>query len=221
VSTHGPEHEALLERLFLGELPADAPEAARLHACPGCRDQLERLERLQRDLAAVVGRERAEIAEARAQADAGDEDLVRRALAVERRGRRAWVLVLAAAAALLATFLLRRALSVEEPAGRAPEQMLGDDEPHEAPVEGHVQGTHGPFAWDLVVPPGARFVLSVYATDGQGKGKLLLGPLELSEPAWTPSPEEERVLPDQILLEGFVRRADNQRGPPVSRVSRR
>jgi len=221
VSPHGPEHEALLERLFLGELPADAPEAEPLRACPGCRDQLERLERLQKDLAAVVGRERAEIAEARAQADAGDEALVRGALAGARRRRRTWVLVLAAAAALLATFLLRRALSVEDPASQAPEPMLGDDGPDEVPVEGHVPGSHGPFAWDVVLPSGARFVLSVYATDGETKGKLLLGPLELSQPAWTPSPEEERALPDVILLEGFVRRADNQRGPADRRVSRR
>lgn len=227
MSLHGAQHEELLQRILVGDLPAGVSAARqRLRDCPECRAELERLRALDARLVAVVEQEHDDLGQARAGVTAADRERVRRALLGAQPARSAgaparprrvpkWGLFALAAGLLLmfgwaANAYLRpaeRAPEVLLDAGTIPCRMILDE-----------AGDYGEFSWRYDLQPQGYFTLEIRALDDDGVGEVVvLDVPPLFEPRWTPSPEQQRALPDRIYLE--VRAMDGTRGRVLERGS--
>jgi hypothetical protein len=223
-------------RIFLNEVDeTGTPARERLKDCPSCLRELERMRSLDAGLRAAVVQERSDLARARAEANAEDEQLVHRSLtrALAERGGpghgqrarrtpRFFALALAACVLLLfgwaASRLLRAPRSAE-----APEILLGGGEVECLTPRGELNGDYPAFSWSYALPPQWSFELTIRALEGGKGGKELLRESNLLEPRWTASPEVRRSLPDEIYWE-VTAHDDTGNAPPVTgwaRASRR
>jgi hypothetical protein len=128
---HTQEHEAVLERIVLGDLPRTSAQArALLDACKTCSERLQEYDLLEQELAGAGARERSDVAEAlqgdldpRAQRRIEDfvQHRVRAQVAFVRRGR---FVALALAASLFGVLAFR--LVQTEPVQPTQDVPLGE-----------------------------------------------------------------------------------------------
>lgn len=211
MNPHPSDHDELLARLLAGDVPAeDAAVRERLAACTQCRAELAAVRALEAELRASLGGSAAAFADARAASAPTDLALVRRTLEQvlsERRERaprpRRWLPVLLAAALLAALALAVRFLGgpAPEPVG---EILLSDGLVLDAPLG--IAGGYPEFRWHLAptdsgpatLPAEGHYELTISPYGPEGVGDPILDKLPLTEPRWTPTPEQLASLPQRI-----------------------
>ena len=181
------------------EAEALARLRAELGECSECRAALARLRGLDARLAALVRREREDLAASQSAVGQGDTQLVRATLARvqdQRRARRRAVLALAAGLilALSAGWWFTRASG--EP---VPELLLGGEIRCENPV-GHGADPRE-FRWKATLRPRTHFELRLFTVEDGRRAREHDRIPGLSEPRWTPSPEELQALPSPLIWE--------------------
>lgn len=124
MQAHDKEHESLLERILVGDLPRGAAQAvAQLRACAECRERLEGFDKLQASLERAGEEERAGVAQAgAAELPAKDarriEEFVSARVAAERaRSKTSRWIALALAASLVGVVAYRPVLPKPEDGG--------------------------------------------------------------------------------------------------------
>jgi len=200
MSEHAPEHEELLAVLLAGERTAEDPEvAARLRACPHCRERWDRLREAAAQVEQVGSERRALLAELQHVGPAAGEERVLatlQGLAGERapagrRPRRAFAW-LAAAALLVVSGWIARALLV----GREEPVTLGPTSFEDMAPRG-AAASFERFSWRYTGPEAESFALHIYAETDGPLGDALIDTL-LKETTWTPGAAEREKLPARI-----------------------
>lgn len=216
---HDASHEALLARILAG----DGAEHE-LGQCERCRRELEEARDADARARLALELEREVVEEARHSATRADRDhlsnlLERGRLSAARSRVRRLVLgvALVGAAALVALLTTRGPVSTPEVPRE--ELRLGDS------LACHVElrdGRYHAFAWEPVEEPEVSYELRLRALESGLAGEELLYREALSGARWEPTPEEERALPDELLMEvRAVSALGEDRGHGSSRVSRR
>ncbi len=208
MSQHSPEHEALLERLFLGEQSRDDSAARQVLAqCPECRVRWEELDHLTRSLDAAGEEEHVVLRQA---SSADSQDRVGRTIRgiareLPPRGPSRiapWpIMVVLAAGVILAI----SAWSWWEPEGDPPaEVFLGPQTIVCTSPVGEVE-SFAPFQWQGERLASGWYQLKIQGASPQSDFEWIED--RLSEPAWNPSDELLSRLPTSIWWE--VRRFDD------------
>lgn len=204
MNTHGPDHEARLQRLVCE--PAALP--AELSACPTCAERWRQLQATAAGLRDLAAEQRAVLAEASAARGAVGEDLVAglvRAGLREHRAprRRRWPWIALAAAAVIAAWL---SFGRGEPTVRTPPDIVLNARGF-APTGRGV--TKLDFVWPDERKPGESFIL------------CLLDPEDPIQPwrkvpcttnSWTPN---EAIAAEIRQRDHWLWRVDRVR-PPVA-----
>lgn len=181
-SVDGPdEREALLMDLLSGVRRSDDPEVQRAFAAdPSLREEFAALRALAGELEAVAPSVRQEVAQARAEASAGDrrraEAAIREGLGMPPRRRSVWPYALAAAAAVLVTAL---AWWLRMPASAPlPDRLHSGERVVVAPLR-HDQLAGG-FVFKTEPRAGCSYQVRIYGTGSE----LLLQSDELTGSSW-------------------------------------
>ena len=187
MSAHDPEHQELIDLVLAGQRdPAEPEVRERLAACAECRAELASLRAFDAELGAHMVGTRADLARAAAEANADEEERVRRtlteALADRRRHPRPLLLWLVAATVVLAGsaglwLALRPTAPVEEI------YLHGGSLLCTRPVCSVED--YDAFQWSGELPPLGRFELRIYSRAGGSLLKTILCP----EAQWVPTAE--------------------------------
>ncbi|MEQ1893061.1 MAG: hypothetical protein ABL998_10995 [Planctomycetota bacterium] len=196
---HDVAHEAALARVLAGE----AQEDSELLRCERCRSELQQARKAAALARAALDLERSVIEEARRTAgDAERNDLrnlLERGRRQERRQRslrRALGLVVACAAGLLLWLALRPSVPATTPQSRG-EVLLGGTLACRVEL---VAGRYDVFAWDSIGASAVEYRLRLRHSEA-GLAGAEIASHSLSEPYWRPTPEEERGLPEELVME--------------------
>jgi hypothetical protein len=205
LSTHGPDHEALLQRLTCE--PAALPD--QVSACPTCRERWRELQATAAGLRGLAAEQRAVLAEASAARGAVGEDLVAGLVrtGLRQRGavtRRRWPWLVLAAAMVIAVWLWS---GRSDPTGPTPPDIVlsGRFEPTGRGV------TDLGFRWPDDRRAGEAFVLY-----------LLDDPDDLLKPPWREIPCETNQWTPDVATAAAMRQRDHwmwrveRVGPPVA-----
>lgn len=186
---HTEEHEALLERVVVGDLSAADPQVQRqLAECADCRERLAGLQALVGELAGAGELEREVLAEAAHRPAPSEGARTLRALVLGRAGRRPErpalrriALAVSLAAGLVAAVFLYRAFV---PAHTG-DVLLGDDEiACDQPI-GDV-ADFATFSWRFALPLRGRFELRVWDDSSPEASRPLAEQVDLTESRWNP-----------------------------------
>jgi len=201
IPTHSDEHEQVLERAAVGDIERDDPGLTSLLAeCPECRDRMDGLVELEGLLGRAASEQRAILSGLDLEREVPGSDLVApfvRAKVEEQRRTIPW-LPLAAAAALVAT--TGGVWIAAQMAEQAPREQvyLGSRAIHFTGADGDVV-PFGTVRWQAdAMPRGGTYGIRIL--DARGTPIPGLDTRRLEQPEWTPSPEEEELLPDEFRL---------------------
>ena len=205
MTEHRSEHEVLLAELLGGERDAADPEvAARLAACPGCRERWSALQNVRAKLEGAEAARREHLGEVERGAPAPGEERIK--VTLERlarqephvRRRRGWLL--AAAAAVLIVGVYVAGLVLDRPDEPGP-SWLGSGRFHPIAPQGEVE-RFDRFEWTYD-GEAAAYNLLIYAED-DGKRDLLREIPRWKDTRWTPDAEFVRALPQRIYWQVFA-----------------
>lgn len=194
--------EDILQRVVAGDLDPDSEEVrAAVRARPELAARIERLRELQGMLDAVGAAGRSDMASDAPVPDALSrrvDDVIERQ--VRPRRRSPWMLVLAAAAALLVVGLIWLIVRGAGSSGvdRDPDQMRLENPEHAElhPNDAEPVEDYFVFDWsDWKHIAGDGYRLTIYADEGADDWLIRTKTLE---PSWTPNAAERRALPDHI-----------------------
>ncbi|MEM7309172.1 MAG: hypothetical protein AAF682_20980 [Planctomycetota bacterium] len=212
---HNPTHEARLRAVLLGELARDDPAVRALEeSCATCRDELLELDAVAGTLDAAGAAEEAELAEVeRTPPELDVAGMLAQIAAAEpyaaepRTGLRpsAWVLIAAAAAAVVLAFvpgLLSDGGGVPDGAGGVPEppQYLGDGDPPVAQLPRGEVDAVATFEWSYDPEHRHGFHVRVLDADDPLAGAVL-EVRHWMETTWTPTSAELARLPQRLIWE--------------------
>lgn len=237
---HDARHERILGAILDGSLDRDDPRALELVGeCRRCRDRLAELETIAASLADTGRFERDVLAEiatiddapglehvdnvirgaARQHQDAPErpDPDASRPTANRRRLPAVLAIVAAAAVILVAVTLLTDPRGTDEPfdpganqhelgPGSWPCRLL-------APDETVAPGAFSPFRFEASRNPGEYFEVRVYALPvdgGDGKGERVATSHELEDTSWSPTNDDTREWPDEVVWEVCVMRPGNE-----------
>lgn len=204
---HSEAHEPLLERALAGELAADDPALARqLEGCTECRAELDRLRGVTDRLARAAAKRDEVLAEIAREPIAKDEvRSVRESLAragalrptAPPRTFRLWLVVAAAAAALLIAYFAWHALFPAATIQPRPFLLEGstirDLAPHDR-VDDYLE-----FSWSFQRPPGGYFKVRVWDAGSGADARPIFESTEpIEQNTWPPPKELVRTWPNAI-----------------------
>lgn len=204
-------HDALIERIMVGDLDPSAPEVESLqNECPDCKERLSQLASVV-DLLDDAGREqRATLVQARGATSKPGAHRVEATIrefadkAGRRRFPRGLVLALAAAAAVAALLLM-----LDRRSAPPPGYHLGTDVLTDLVPQGSVRD-YDVFSWTFTLPQKVFFDVVIYDDTAAGKGRKVLEKKALAAPTWQPDASELATLPAAIRWE--VRAHDGSGG---------